>query len=53
VKEVLCDIAPMDLPIFFWDGHAFVLKHSMLMNIRFILGMRDIKWSWNLWHQDK
>jgi len=23
------------------------------MNIPFIWGMRDMKWSWNLWHQDK
>ena len=23
------------------------------MNVLFIWGTRDIKWSWNLWHQDK
>jgi len=23
------------------------------MNVPFIWGMRDMKWSWNLWHQDK
>jgi len=22
------------------------------MNVPFIWGMRDMKWSWNLWHQD-
>ena len=36
VKEVLCDIAPWTLPIFFWDGHGFVLQHSSLMNVPFI-----------------
>jgi len=30
VKEVLCDIAPMDY------CHRFVLKHSILMNVPFI-----------------
>jgi len=23
------------------------------MNVPFIWGMRDMKWSWNLWHVDK
>jgi len=41
------------LVIFFWDGHGFVLKHYILMNVPFIWGMRDIKGSRNLWHQDK
>jgi len=36
VKEELCDIAPMDSIVFFWDGHGFVLKHSNLMNVPFI-----------------
>ena len=31
MKEVLCDIAPWTLVIFFWDGHDFVLKHSILI----------------------
>ena len=53
VKEVLCDIAPKTLVILFWDGHGLILKHSILMNVPFIWGMRDMKWSWNLWHQDK
>jgi len=44
---------PTTLVIFFWDGHGFVLKHSILMNVPFIWGMRDIKRSRNLWHQDK
>jgi len=52
VKEVLCDIAPMNSYILFWDGHSLILKHSILMNVPFIWGMRDMKWSWNLWHQD-
>jgi len=30
VKEVLCDIAPMD------SCHGFLLKHSILMNVPFI-----------------
>jgi len=51
VKEVLCDIVP--IVIFLWDRNWFVLKHSILMNVPFIWGMRDIKWSINLWHQDK
>jgi len=41
------------LVIFFWDGHGFILKHSILMNVPFIWGMRDMKWSWNLWHKNK
>jgi len=40
------------LVIFFWDGHGLILKHSILMNVPFIWGMRDLKWSWNLWHKD-
>jgi len=31
------------LVIFFWDGHGFILKHSILMNVPFIWGMRDMK----------
>jgi len=53
VKEVLCDIAPQTLVIFFLDGHGFILKHSILIKVPFIRGMRNMKWSWNLWHQDK
>ena len=41
------------LVIFFLDGHGFILKRWILINVPFIWGMRDIKWSWNLWHQDK
>jgi len=36
-KEVLCDFAPMDSVIFFLDGHGFLLRHSILMNVPFIL----------------
>jgi len=53
VKEILCDIAPTNSCHLFWDGHGFILKRSILMNVPFIWGMRDMKWSWNLWHQDK
>jgi len=28
--------------IFFWDGHGFILKRSILINIPFVWGMRDI-----------
>ena len=41
VKEVLCDIAAWTLVIFFWDRHGFILKHSILMNVLFIWGIRD------------
>jgi len=36
VKEVLCDIAPMDSCHLLLDGHGFILKHSLLMNVPFI-----------------
>jgi len=53
VKEVLCDIAPIN-PGHLLSGWAcFVLKHFILMNVPFIWGMRDIKRSRNLAHQDK
>jgi len=29
-------LLPWTLVIFFWDGHGFVLKHSILMNVPFI-----------------
>jgi len=41
------------LVVFFLEGHDFILKRSILINVPFIWGMRDMKWSWNLWHQDK
>ena len=44
---------PQTFVIFFLDGQDFVLKRSILINVPFIWGMRDMKWSWNLWHQDK
>ena len=46
-------LLPRTFVIFFWDGHDFILKRSILMNVPFICGMRDMKWSWNLWPQDK
>ena len=52
-KKYYVILLPWTLVIFFWDGHGFVLKHSILMNVPFIWGMRDIKRSRNLWHQDK
>jgi len=52
-KKYYVILLPWTLVIFFWDGHGFVLKHSILMNVPFIWGMRDIKWSIHLWHQDK
>jgi len=53
VKEVLCDIAPTNSCHLLLNGHGLILKHSILINIPFIWGMRDMKWSWNLWHKDK
>jgi len=35
-ERVLRDIAPMDSCHLHWDGHGFVLKHFILMNLRFI-----------------
>jgi len=52
-KKYYVILLPWTLVIFFWDGHGFVLKHSILMNVPFIWGMRDMKRSRNLWHQDK
>ena len=52
-KMVNLDERSRTLVIFFWDGHGFILKWSILMNVPFIWGMGDTKWSWNLWHQDK
>jgi len=42
-KKYYVILLPWTLVIFFWDGHGFVLKHSILMNVRFIWGTRDIK----------
>jgi len=52
-KKYYVILLPRTLVIFFWDGHGFILKRSIRMNVPFIWGMRDMKWSWNLWHQDK
>jgi len=43
VKEVLSDIAPQTLVIFFLDGHGFILKRSILIKVPFFRGMRDMK----------
>jgi len=51
-KKYYVILLPWTLVIFFCDGHGFVLKHSILMNVPLIWGMRDIKRSRNLWHQD-
>ena len=50
-KKYYVILLPWTLVIFFWDGHGFVLTHSILMNVPFIWGMKDIKRSRNLWHQ--
>jgi len=52
-KKYYVILLPWTLVIFIRDGHGFVLKHSILMNVPFIWGMRDINRSRNLWHQDK
>jgi len=53
VKEVLCDIARTNSCHLVLRWAWFHFKRSILMNVPFIWGMRDMKWSWNLWHQDK
>jgi len=53
VKKYYVILLPRTLVIFFLDGHGFIVKRSILMNVAFIWGMRDMKWSWNWWHQDK
>jgi len=52
-KKYYVILLPRTLVIFCWDGHGFILKRSILINVPFIWGMRDMKWSWNLWHQEK
>jgi len=46
-------LLPQTLVIFFSDRLGLILKHLILMNVPFIWGMRDMKWSSNLWHKDK
>jgi len=53
IKKCYLILLPWTLLIFIWNGHGFALKHSIMMNVPFIWGMRDIKRSRNLWHQDK
>jgi len=53
VKEVLCDIAPMDSCHLLLGWAWLRFKHSILMNVPFTWGMRNIQRSRNLWHQDK
>ena len=52
-KKYYVILLPQTLVIFFLDGHGFILKRSILINVPFIWDMRDMKWSWNLLHQDK
>ena len=52
-KKYYVILLPRTLVIFFWDSHGFIIKFSIMMNVPFIWGMRHMKWSWNLWHQDK
>jgi len=51
-KKYYVILLPQTLVIFFLDGHDFILKRSILINVPFIWGMRDMIWSWNLWHQE-
>jgi len=44
-KKYYAILVPRTLVIFFWDGHGLILKRSILMNVPFIWGMRDMKWS--------
>jgi len=53
VKKYYVILLPRTFVIFFLDVHGFILKCWILINIPFIWGMRDMKWSWNLWYQDK
>jgi len=52
-KKYYLIFVPQTLVIFFWHWHGFILKRSILIKVPFIWGMRDMKWSWKLWHQDK
>jgi len=36
VKEVLCDIAPINSCHLVLDGHGLILKHSILMKVPFV-----------------
>ena len=53
VKEVLCDIASTNSCHLLLRWAWLHFKCSILMNVPFIWGMRDMKWSWNLLHKDK
>jgi len=52
VKQVLCDIAPTNSChlLLRWTWLNF---KTLNLDERSLWGMRDTKWSWNLWHQDK
>jgi len=49
VKNYYVILLLRTLVIFFWDGHGFILKRWILINVPFFWCMRDMKWSWNLW----
>jgi len=44
-KKYYVILLPWTLVIFFLDGHGFILKRSILINVPFIWGMSDMKWS--------
>ena len=52
VKEVLSDTAPTNSChlLFIW---AWLHFKTLTVDERSLWGIRDMKWSWNLWHQDK
>ena len=52
-KKYYVILLPQTLVIFFLDWHGFISKCLILIKVPFIRGMRDMKWSWNLLHQDK
>jgi len=53
VKEVLCVIAPTNSChlLLRWAWHHFKMLNLDERSL-FIWGMSDMKWSWNLWHQN-
>jgi len=52
-KKYYVILLPRTFVIFFLDRHRFILKCWISINVPFIWGMGDMKWTWNLWHQDK
>jgi len=44
-KKYYVILLPWTLAIFFLDGHGFIWKRSILINVPFIWAMSDMKWS--------